>query len=286
MYNGVNEVKLMENKKILTIQDISCYGQCSITVALPILSAFGFETAILPSAILSTHTSGFKNFTVHDLSDEIPLIVNHWKNEGIKYDVLYSAYLGEIRHIDLVLEIKKSLLKDGALFLVDPVMGDNGKLYPAFNNDYVLNMRRLIKEADIIIPNLTEACFLTDIPYLEKYDEAYILNILNKLHELGSKDVVLTGVSYRDGYIGIASLINGEHHYYEHKKIAKSYHGTGDVYTSSFLGAYLKNHDILKSIELAAEFVVASISNTLDDPNHNYGVKFEPLLAHFAGGKK
>ena len=276
----------MENKKILTIQDISCYGQCSITVALPILSAFGFETAILPSAILSTHTSGFKNFTVHDLSDEIPLIVNHWKNEGIKYDVLYSAYLGEIRHIDLVLEIKKSLLKDGALFLVDPVMGDNGKLYPAFNNDYVLNMRRLIKEADIIIPNLTEACFLTDIPYLEKYDEAYILNILNKLHELGSKDVVLTGVSYRDGYIGIASLINGEHHYYEHKKIAKSYHGTGDVYTSSFLGAYLKNHDILKSIELAAEFVVASISNTLDDPNHNYGVKFEPLLAHFAGGKK
>ena len=276
----------MENKKILTIQDISCYGQCSITVALPILSAFGFETAILPSAILSTHTSGFKNFTVHDLSDEIPLIVNHWKNEGIKYDVLYSAYLGEIRHIDLVLEIKKSLLKDNALFLVDPVMGDNGKLYPAFNNDYVVNMRRLVKEADIIIPNLTEACFLVGEPYLEQYDEAYILNILNKLHDLGSKDVVLTGVSYRDGYIGIASLINGEHHYYEHKKIAKSYHGTGDVYTSSFLGAYLKNHDILKSIELAAEFVVASISNTLDDPNHDYGVKFEPLLAHFAGGKK
>ena len=276
----------MENKKILTIQDISCYGQCSITVALPILSAFGFETAILPSAILSTHTSGFKNFTVHDLSDEIPLIVNHWKNEGIKYDVLYSAYLGEIRHIDLVLEIKKSLLKDNALFLVDPVMGDNGKLYPAFNNDYVVNMRRLVKEADIIIPNLTEACFLVGEPYLEQYDEAYILNILNKLHDLGSKDVVLTGVSYRDGYIGIASLIKGEYHYYEHKKIAKSYHGTGDVYTSSFLGAYLKNHDILKSIELAAEFVVASISNTLDDPNHDYGVKFEPLLAHFAGGKK
>ena len=140
----------MQNKKILTIQDISCYGQCSITVALPILSAFGFETAILPSAILSTHTSGFKNFTVHDLSDEIPLIVNHWKNEGIKYDVLYSAYLGEVRHIDIVLGIKKELLKDDALFLVDPVMGDNGKLYPAFNNDYVIAMRKLVKEADII----------------------------------------------------------------------------------------------------------------------------------------
>ena len=276
----------MNNKKILTIQDISCYGQCSITVALPILSAFGFETAILPSAILSTHTSGFKNFTVHDLSDEIPLIVNHWKNEGIKYDVLYSAYLGEIRHIDLVLKIKKELLKDDALFLVDPVMGDNGKLYPAFDMNYVEAMKRLVKEADIIIPNLTEAAFLTDTPYLENYDEKYIKDILNKLHALGAKDVVLTGVSFKEGSIGIASLIKGEYHYYEHRRIPKSYHGTGDVYTSSFLGAYLKNNDIHEAIKLAAEFVVKAIENTLDDPNHNYGVKFEPLLAHFAGGKR
>ena len=170
----------MKNKKVLTIQDISCYGQCSTTVALPILSAFGYETAILPSAILSTHTGGFKGFTVHDLSDEIPLIVNHWKKEGIKYDVLYSAYLGEIKHIDLVLNIKKDLLNEDALFLVDPVMGDNGKLYGAFNNEYVEAMKKLVKEADIIIPNLTEACFLVDEPYLEKYDQTYILNILNK----------------------------------------------------------------------------------------------------------
>ena len=276
----------MNNKKILTIQDISCYGQCSITVALPILSAFGFETAILPSAILSTHTSGFKNFTVHDLSDEIPLIVNHWKNEGIKYDVLYSAYLGEVRHIDLVLKIKKELLKDNALFLVDPVMGDNGKLYPAFDMSYVEAMRRLVKEADIIIPNLTEACYLVNEEYKEKYDESYILNILNKLNKLGAKNIVLTGVSYKEGFIGIASLIKGEYHYYEHIKIDKSYHGTGDVYTSAFLGAYLKNNDFQESIKLAAEYVVKAIENTLDDPNHNYGVKFEPLLAHFAGGKK
>ena len=276
----------MNNKKILTIQDISCYGQCSITVALPILSAFGFETAILPSAILSTHTSGFKNFTVHDLSDEIPLIVNHWKNEGIKYDVLYSAYLGEVRHIDLVLNIKKDLLKDNALFLVDPVMGDNGKLYPAFNNDYVIAMRRLVKEADIIIPNLTEACYLVNEEYKEKYDESYILNILNKLNKLGAKNVVLTGVSYKEGFIGIASLIKGEYHYYEHRKISKSYHGTGDVYTSSFLGEYLKTNDINKAIELAASFVVEAITNTLDDPNHNYGVKFESVLSKYAGGNK
>ena len=162
------------NKKVLTMQDISCYGQCSITVALPIISAWGYETAILPSAILSTHTSGFTNFTVHDLSNEIPKIINHWKNEGIKYDALYVGYLGEISHIDLVIQIKNELLNKDAIFVLDPVMGDNGKLYPAFNMDYVKAIRRLIKEADIILPNLTEACFLTDTPYKEDYDEIYI----------------------------------------------------------------------------------------------------------------
>ena len=273
----------MKNKKILTIQDISCYGQCSITVALPILSAFGFETAILPSAILSTHTAGFKNFTVHDLSDEIPLIINHWKNENIKFDCLYSAYLGEVKHIDLVLKIMDELLNDNALFVVDPVMGDNGKLYPAFNNSYVQAMKKLVSKADIIIPNLTEACFLVDEEYKEDYDESYILNILNKLKSLGAKSVVLTGVKYNDNKIGIASLENDKYHYYEHERIAKSYHGTGDIYTSSFLGEYLKHHDMDKAIELSAKFVVESIKNTLNDDTHNYGVKFEPLLAKYAG---
>ena len=164
-------------KKILTIQDISCYGQCSITVALPILSAWGYETAILPSAVLSTHTSGFKNFTVHDLSNEIPKIINHWKQEGLKYDVLYAGYLGEEQHIDLVIQIKNELLNKDGFFVLDPVMGDNGKLYPAFDDNYVKALKRLLKEADIILPNLTEACFLTDSKYLENYDEKYTLRI-------------------------------------------------------------------------------------------------------------
>lgn len=275
----------MDSKKIITIQDISCYGQCSITVALPILSAFGYETAILPSAILSTHTSGFKNFTVHDLSSEIPLIINHWKNEGIKYDCLYSAYLGEVEHIDLVLQIKNELLNKGGLYILDPVMGDNGKLYPAFNNDYVVAMRRLVSVADIIIPNLTEAAFLTNTPYQEKYDETYIKDILFKLQKMGAKKVVLTGVSYEDKTIGIA-LLDKEYTYYKHRKISKSYHGTGDIYTSSFLGAYLSNNDLYKSVKIAADFVVNAIENTIDDPNHNYGVKFEPILAKFVANTK
>ena len=269
------------NKKVLTMQDISCYGQCSITVALPIISAWGYETAILPSAILSTHTSGFKNFTVHDLSNEIPKIINHWKDEGIKYDAFYVGYLGEIAHVDLVIQIKKELLKEGAIFALDPVMGDNGKLYPAFSQDYVKAIRRLIKEADIILPNLTEACFLTDTEYKENYDEAYIKDIINKLIGLGAKKIVLTGIAYEKEMTGVFVYDGNECHHFVHQRIDKSYHGTGDVYASTFLGAYLGHHDLMRSAITAAEFVVEAIKNTLNDPNHNYGVKFEPLLANF-----
>ena len=271
----------MKSKKILTIQDISCYGQCSITVALPILSAWGYETAILPSAILSTHTSGFKGFTVHDLSDEIPKIINHWKKERIKYDALYAGYLGEVGIIDLVVQIKNELLNKGAEFILDPVMGDNGKLYPAFNERYVRAMRKLIKEADIILPNLTEACFLTKTEYKEEYDEPYIKDIVNKLIEMGAKKVVLTGIAYEKEMTGVVVYDGNEYHHFIHQKIDKSYHGTGDVYASTFLGAYMGHHDLMRSAIVAADFVVEAIKNTLDDPKHNYSVKMEPLLVDF-----
>ena len=263
------------------MQDISCYGQCSITVALPILSAWGYETAILPSAILSTHTSGFKNFTVHDLSNEIPKIINHWENEHIKFDALYAGYLGEVEHIDLVIQIKNELLNKGAEFILDPVMGDNGKLYPAFNEKYVKAMRRLIKEADIILPNLTEACFLTKTEYKEEYGEPYIKDIVNKLIDLGAKKIVLTGIAYEKEMTGVVVFDGNEYHHFIHQKIEKSYHGTGDVYASTFLGAYMGHHDLMKSAITAADFVVDAIKNTLDDPKHNYSVKFEPLLVDF-----
>ena len=269
------------DKKVLTMQDISCYGQCSITVALPVLSAWGYETAILPSAILSTHTGGFKNFTVHDLSNEIPKIINHWKNEGLKYDAFYVGYLGEIGHVDLVIQIKNELLNEDAVFVLDPVMGDNGKLYPAFNDEYVKAIRRLIKEADIILPNLTEACFLTGVEYKEEYDESYIKNIINKLVEIGAKKIALTGIAYEKEMTGVFIYDENGYQHFTHKKISKSYHGTGDIYASTFLGAFLGNNDLMKSSKIAAMFVVRAIENTLDDPGHNYGVKFEPLLADF-----
>ena len=270
----------MKTKKIVTMQDISCYGQCSITVALPILSAYGFETAILPSAILSTHTAGFKDFFVHDLSDDLPKIIAHWKKEGVKYDVLYSGYLGDNRHFQYLLDIKNNLLNKDSLFVLDPVMGDHWKLYPAFNDDFVDHMREILKEADIILPNLTEACLLANKVYKEEYDEAYIKDVIKGLKEIGAKTVVLTGVSYEKGKTGVV-IDDGKYQYYKHDKIETSYHGTGDVYTSSFLGMYLKSNDLYYSAKCAADFVVECIKKTIGDETHLYGVKFESILAEF-----
>ena len=266
--------------KILTIQDISCYGQCSITVALPILSAYGHETAILPSAVLSTHTSGFKDYTVHDLSDESPSILNHWKKEGIKFDCLYVGYLGDRRHFDYVRTIKKELLKEDAPLVLDPVMGDKGKLYPAFNAEYVEGMKLLLKEADIIIPNITEASLLTGLPYKDKYDKDYIMSLLKGLRELTGAIIILTGVSYKEDTTGVV-VYDYNYRYFEHDLIHKDYHGTGDIYASTFIGNYLKGLGVYKSAAIAAEFVYRSIQNTMDDPSHPYGVKFEPLLVNF-----
>jgi len=270
----------MRNKKIITVQDISCYGQCSITVALPILSAYGFETAILPSAILSTHTTGFKRFVVHDLNDQMALFIEHWIEEGIKYDCLYTGYLGSTEHFKYIKAIKGNLLNPDSLIVVDPVMGDNGKLYPAFDMNYVNEMKNLLKEADIILPNITEASFLTGLPFKTQYDKAYILEIINALRRLTDATIILTGVSYSNDKTGVV-VFDKEYQYYEHDKIQKSYHGTGDVYSSTFIGNYLKNNDAFKSASIAADFVYDCIKNTLDDETHGYGVKFEPLLIKY-----
>lgn len=266
------------NEKVLTLQDISCYGQCSLTVALPIISSYGIETIILPSALLSTHTSGFKNYTFLDLTEEIKKIINHYKELNLKFDCIYSGYLGSIEQIDILLDLYKNLLSENGVKIVDPVMGDKGKLYPAFNNKFVFKMKELIKEADIIIPNITEACFLTNVEYKEKYDEKYIKKIIQELKNIGAKNIVLTGVSFNENKLGVYVSLKNEDFYYEHEKINKEFHGTGDVYSSAFVGEYMNDRNIYKASQNAANFVVDSIKNTMDDPNHSYGVKFEKTI--------
>ena len=267
----------MSYNKILTIQDISCVGQCSLTVALPILSACGQETVILPSAVLSTHTGGFREFTFRDLTDDIPKIQEHWQKEGIKFDAIYTGYLGSLKQINYVEDILDTMGKDSCVKIVDPAMADNGKLYSIFDMEYALRMAELCKKADIVIPNITEACLMTGIPYVEKYDEEYVLRVINALKESGMNTVILTGISYDDSTTGVV-VYDKEYQYYSHKKLSKGSHGTGDIFASSFTGAYMSGKSLFDAAGIAAEFVLKCMENTEGDTEHWYGVKFEPCI--------
>ena len=268
----------MSYHKILTIQDISCVGQCSLTVALPILSAAGQETCILPSAVLSTHTAGFSGYTVRDLTEDIPAIARHWEKEKIRFDAVYTGYLGSTEQIAYVQDIIRRLSVPGALAIVDPAMADNGKLYPAFDMGYVEAMKALSFSADIILPNITEACFLTGMAYREDYDERYIAELLDRLSGAGAKTVVLTGVGYREGSTGVVVRDGGQDRYYEHRRISKGCHGTGDVYAAAFVGALLNGKSAYDSAVTAADYTLLCIETTQGDASHWYGVKFEPQL--------
>ena len=268
----------MSYNRVLTIQDISCLGQCSLTVALPILSACGQETVILPSAVLSTHTGGFKGFTFRDLTDDIPSIQNHWKSENISFDAIYTGYLGSLKQIEYVTDILHTMGKENCIKAVDPAMADNGKLYSIFDMEYAGAMATLCSEADIILPNITEACLMTGIEYREKYDDDYITTLIKALREKGMKTIVMTGVSYSDDSTGVIICEGDEISYYKHEKLAKGCHGTGDIFASSFIGAHLSGKNLYDSAKIAADFVLAAMKNTLDDKDHWYGVKFEPVL--------
>ena len=269
----------MAYKRILTVQDISCLGQCSITVALPVLSACGHETCIIPSAVLSTHTGGsFSGYTFRDLTEDIPGIRRHWQQEKIAFDAVYTGYLGSVKQAEYVEETAKALLKPGGPLIVDPAMGDNGVLYAGFDGEYVKAMARLCSKADVVLPNITEACLLTGTEYRDQYDEAYTGALARQLMEQGAKRVVLTGVSYEPEYTGVAVWDEGERQYYRHRRIPRMFHGTGDVYASAFTGGLLRGMSVFDAAKLAADFTVNAIEHTLDDPAHWYGVKFERAI--------
>ncbi len=272
----------MQDKRLLTIQDISCVGQCSLTVALPIISACGIETAILPSSVLSNHTAGFSAWTFCDLTDEMPNILAQWKKEKVDFDAFYTGYVSQAQ-IPHILDIMNQTSRPGALRIIDPVMGDNGKLYPGFGEDFPQQMKRLCQGADVIMPNLTEATLLLGEEYRTDYDQEYIEGLLQRLHDLGARNVVLTGVSLRKGELGVACY-NGatiEYYFTEHLQVAM--HGTGDCYASAFTGALLRGHSLIQSASIAADFVVETIRQTLPDPSHWYGVKFEKALPYLIG---
>ncbi len=268
----------MSYKKILTIQDISCVGQCSLTVALPIISACGIETCVLPSAVLSTHTAGFSGYTFRDLTEDMPAIREHWQKEGIAFDAIYTGYLGSTRQIKYVSDIFHGVAKPDCIKVVDPAMADNGKLYYGFDMEFVAQMAKLCAEADYVVPNITEACFLTGIEYKTEYDRAYIDSLLAALKSMGCKNIILTGVSYRDGYTGVVVVDDGKYSYYEHEKLFGGCHGTGDAYASAFVGALCRGKGAYEAAKIAADFTVECIKETLKLDNHWYGAAFELAL--------
>lgn len=269
----------MDYKRLLTIQDISCVGQCSLTVALPIISACGVETVPLPSAVLSTHTGGFSGYTFRDLTDDIPQIEAHWKKENITFDCIYTGYLGSERQIEMVSHLIDSALKPGGVSVVDPAMADNGSLYYGFDSDFVKSMAALCAKADIILPNITEAAFMTGTEYKTEYDRNYIDALLSALTDMGAKTIILTGVSYTPHTTGVVVFENGVYSYYEHKKLPGGCHGTGDVYASAFSAALMRGKTTLQSAAIAADYTLLCIEKTLPDiKNHWYGVKFETCI--------
>ncbi len=265
-------------KRILTIQDISCLGQCSLTVALPILSACGMETCVLPSAVLSTHTGGFTGYTFRDLTEDMPAICRHWVREGISFDAFYTGYLGSAKQIDYVRDIIAKCSRPGALKIIDPACADNGKLYPGFDDAFVASMRTLCADADYILPNITEASLLTGMEYVSVYDEGYIDALLASLSGLCRGTIVLTGVGYTPETTGVVVYQNGVKEYYCHEHLNAQCHGTGDVFASAFTGALLRGKRPIDASQAAADYTVSCMKATLPDETHKYGVKFEPLL--------
>ena len=267
-------------KRVLTVQDISCLGKCSLTIALPVISALGAETVILPTAVLSTHTM-FKNFTVKDLTDQLLPITAHWKALGVKFDAIYTGYLGSAEEIEIAKKIFADFGGEDTLIFIDPVMADNGKLYAAFDMAYAKLNAGLCGAADIIVPNITEACFMTDTEYKEVYDEAYILELLDKLAALGAKTVVLTGVSLSPGKTGVYGLdtVSGRHFIYQNDRVDASYHGTGDLFSSVAVGALMRGLSMEDAFRIAADYTADTIRVTLEDPKEPwYGVNFEETI--------
>ena len=267
-------------KRILTIQDISCVGKCSLTVALPIISSLGIEAAILPTATLSTHTA-FKGFTFRDLTEDMTPICRHWNEQNIDFDGIYTGYLGSVEQIDLVLDIFRNF-GEGKLKFVDPAMGDNGVLYTGFDEKFALEMARLCAAADVIVPNLTEACFMLGKPYIESgYSKEYVEDILRDLTKLGCRYAVLTGVGIEEGKLGCYGYdsVTGEFFYDTNDKIAQSFHGTGDIFASVCFSALIHSKSLSRACEIAADFVCDSMMATLNDEKPIwYGVHFEKVL--------
>ncbi len=265
----------MAYKRILTIQDISCVGQCSMTVALPILSACGHETCILPTVVLSTHTGGFGKPSVVHLDAHLESMWRHWQQQGITFDAIYIGYLGSIGAVEAARQIAAELLAEGGKLIVDPAMADHGKLYSGLSEEYATAMGRLCRQADILLPNATEAAMLSGLPLGEIMEKDYVNRILDALP---NETVILTGIGDGPDTTGAAVRQGSSRLSYAHRKVERSFHGTGDIFAAAFVGALMQGKAVETAVQIASEYVLRCIEMTVEAPAHGYGVRFESAL--------
>ncbi len=269
-------------KRVLAIHDISCIGRCSLTVALPILCSGGLDTGVLPTAILSTHTGDFQGYTYHDLTEDIPSILSHWKSLNIHFDALYSGFLGSYAQIGLVEKLMDDFHDTGTLRLVDPVMADHGRLYATYTKEMAGGMHRLCRKADIIVPNMTEACILLNRPFqTDGFSQQETEDMLRRLAELGPRQVVLTGVTLQKHQLGAAAYDaqSNEISYAFAPRFEGIFHGTGDVFASALLCGLMHQKSLADSARLAVNFTHRCIAYTVaSDQERRYGVRFEAAL--------
>ena len=267
-------------KRIASIQDISCLGRCSLTVALPVISAMGVECAIVPTAVLSAHTA-FPGFVSRDLTDQLPAIAEHWRAQHVHFDALYTGYIASVEQVQQVLDFFDAVKSGDTLLIADPAMADHGKLYSGFGEDFPAAMARVVARADVALPNITEACLLTGTPCREDVDQDFARELLRKVAALGAKRVILTGVSFdgdRLGAMGYDSS-TGEFFSCAGKRNPASFHGTGDIFAATVTGGLMRGMTLRQATALAVEFVLACIDATARDPQAGwYGVEFEKAL--------
>lgn len=268
----------MHQKRVLAIHDISCFGRCSLTVALPIISASGVECTSMPTAVLSTHTGGFTGFTYRDLTEDLRPIVDHWKTLNLEFDAIYTGFLGSFEQIDIVSDIFDDLGKN-SLIVVDPVMADNGSLYSIFPSTFPAGMKKLCSKADVILPNITEAVLMLGEEYVEgPYTREYIEGLLERLSSIGAGKTILTGVYFDKDHLGAASYDaeTGEVNYSFRPLIPGYYHGTGDVFGSAAVACLVNDLPLSKANEIAVDFTAGSITRTREaGTDIRFGVNFE-----------
>ena len=253
--------------RVAAVHDISCFGRCSLTVIMPILSCMGIQVCPLPTAVLSTHLGGFTQVAFCDFTEHMPYFYQHWKREGIDFDCIYSGFLASEEQIDTVSHFIEEFSANHPLVLVDPVMGDEGKLYSVYTPQMQEHMKRLISKADIITPNFTEACLLLGEPYTEQVVAADLLKEwLRRLADFGPSVVIMTGISTDGNQIMNIAYEQNTGSFWQvlSEHIPAKYPGTGDVFASILTGALLSQYSVPAAMQLAANFVAKAIKTTYE----------------------